>query len=57
MTFLKYNIIFKFFWIYATESGRKYKQTLKINPAHQELSIEVCNITVAQVEAEFLKFY
>ena len=44
-----------FFWIHATGSGRKYKRTLKFNPAHQELCIEVCNITVAQVEAAFLK--
>ena len=45
-----------FFWIHSTGSGRNYKQTLKFNPAHQELSVEVCNITVAQVEAEFLEF-
>ena len=52
----KDKLILNFFWIYATGSGRKYKQTLKFNPAHQELSIEVRNITVALVEAEFLKF-
>ena len=45
-----------FFWIQATGSGRKYKQTLKFNPAHRELSVEMRNIPVAQVEAEFLKF-
>ena len=46
---------FEFFQIYATRSGQKYPQTLKFNPAHQGLSIEVHNITVAQVEAEFQK--
>ena len=49
------GLIFECFASSVTGSGRKYLQTSKFNPAHQELSIEVHNITVAQVEAEILK--
>ena len=52
--FLKLKSIFVYFLL--TGSGRKYLQTSKFNPAYQELSIEVHNVAVVQVEVDFLSF-
>ena len=50
------GLIFECFASSVTGSGRKYLQTSKFNPPHQGLSIEVHNVSVVQVEVEFLHF-